>query len=795
MAKSIQKVAVIGSGVMGAAIAAHVANAGFPVLLLDIVPKDASDRNALAKRALEKLAKANPAPFTSPKKMALVTPGNLEDDIAKIKEVDWVIEAVIEKLEIKKDVYRKINIHRKEGAIVSSNTSTIPLANLVEGMPADFQRNFVITHFFNPPRYMRLLELVTSAQTNSDTQKCIRHFCDVHLGKGVVDCKDTPGFIANRIGCFWLEIGLLEAMRLNVTVEEADAVMGKPMGIPKTGVFGLMDMIGIDLLPLIAKEMSDHLPKDDRFREIYKEPPLITRMIKEGMTGRKGSGGFYRLKEDGGKKSKEVMDLATGEYRPEKKVKAEEKKELRATLTAANPVGSFAWGVMSETLSYAASLVPEIADDIKSVDEAMKLGYNWKYGPFELIDRMGTKESSGPKWFAEKLKLEGRKVPPILEKVGDGTFYKEAEYKQYFDLSGSYKDIKPVDGAWMLADYKRGKKPIKKNGSAALWDMGDGVACFEFTAKMNSLDPDVLTLLTESVEIVKKDYKALVIGNDGDDFSVGANIGVLLYVANLAAWKVIDGIIKQGQDAVMALKYAPFPVVGAPAGRVFGGGCEILLHCDAIAAHVETYCGLVEVGVGLVPGWGGCKEMLFRQIRARYNEERAIAKMGRMFSFISPVKTMNTMPPILKAFEYISTAKVSRSAEEMKSMLILPAKHKIVMNRKRVLSEAKAMALELAKGYKAPEPQTINLPGKTARAAMYMGVESFVKSGKATKHDEVVSKAVAQVLSGGDTSIHKPMTEQQVLDLEREVFVKMVKNPDSLARIEHMLETGKPLRN
>lgn len=785
----IKKVAVIGSGVMGAAIAAHIANSGTPVLLLDIVPEGAANRNQLAEAAIEKLLKTDPAPLTHPRKAKLMTPGNLEDDLDKLKEVDWIIEAVLERLDIKHNVYRKIDAARKAGSIVSSNTSTIPLHQLIEGMSDTFQRDFLITHFFNPPRYMRLLELVTGPKTRADAAGIMREFCDVHLGKGVVDCNDTPGFIANRIGCFWMTAGVVEAMRLGLTVEEADAIMGKPVGIPKTGVFGLLDLIGIDLMPLIAKAFESTLPPSDPFRQIYQEPDLIKKMIADGYTGRKGKGGFYRLNTEGGKKQKEAIDLSTGNYRLPQEVRLESieaaKEGLQKLVTHPDKGGQYAWSVLSQTLHYAASLVPEIASDITAVDAAMRTGYNWKYGPFELIDRMGAD------WFAERIKAEGKTLPPLLN--GQPLYTKD---RQYLDISGTYKPIRTEPDAWMLAEKKYGQKPVAKNGSAALWDIGDGVLCLEYTSKMNAVDPMTLEMIQKSIEIVKTGgYKGLVIGNDSDNFCVGANIGFLLYSANMAGWKIIENTIKQGQDTYMALKYAPFPVVTAVSGMALGGGCEVLLHSDAVQAHVETYTGLVEVGVGVIPGWGGCKEMLIRQKAERLKEAGVAAKLGRMFKSIGLVHTANTMPSISKAFEYIALAKVAKSAEEARDMLILREGDRITMNRKRLLPDAKKRVLELAPGYTPPEPVTIQLPGRTARAALFMAINGFVKSGKATAHDEVVSKTLAEVLSGGETSIHKPLTEQNLLDLELQMFMKLIRTRGTLDRIEHMLENGKPLRN
>lgn len=797
----IKKVAVIGSGVMGSGIAAHIANSGTQVVLLDIVPKDAgSDRSKLAKGAIERMLKADPAPLTHKRKAKLITPGNIEDDISLISDADWIIEVVLENLDVKRDLYKKIAQVRKPKSIVSSNTSTIPLKHLMEGLSEEFRKHFIITHFFNPPRYMRLLELVVEEETDPGAVSIIREFCDVNLGKGVVQCNDTPGFIANRIGCFWMTVGVLEAMRLGVTVEEADLVMGKPVGIPKTGVFGLLDLIGIDLMPLIASELSKTLPASDEFLKIYQQPKLIKDMIADGYTGRKGKGGFYRLNTEGGKKQKEVKDLKTGEYYPAAKPKLESVDGARDGLIKlvehSDIGGQYAKTVLVQTLGYAASLIPEIANDITSVDEAMRLGYNWKYGPFELIDRLGDGETSGAKWLAGELTKLGKPVPEILAKAGDGKLYKTENDKRYFfNIGGQYDEIKVASDGWMLADKKLGKKPVVKNPSASLWDIGDGILCLEYTSKMNSVDPLILEMMQKSVDIVKKDFKGLVIGNDADNFCVGANIGVLLFAANVAAWKQIREIIKQGQDAYMGLKFAPFPVVTAVSGMALGGGCEILMHSDAVQAHIETYTGLVEVGVGIVPGWGGCKEMVIRQVDARLKDQGTVAKMGRMFSILSPIKTVNTMPAISKAFENIATARVAKSAEEAKDMLILLDKDGITMNRRRLMSDAKKKCLDLSVGYKAPEMRKISLPGKTAKVALDMAINSFVKSGKATAYDEVVSKALARVLSGGRTDITKTLTEQDLLDIELDIFMELIKNKGTMDRIEHMLETGKPLRN
>lgn len=783
----IKKIAVLGSGVMGSGIAAHCANAGLEVLLLDIVKPGEKNRNALTEKAIERQLDAKPAPgFTHKNNAKRVTCGNLEDDLDKLKDVDWIIEAVLEKLEVKQDVYKKIDAKRKKSSIVSSNTSTLPIHELMNGLPAGFAKDFMITHFFNPPRFMRLLEVVKGKDTRADAFDTIRAFADVTLGKGVVECKDTPGFIANRIGVFWMMLGLLEAMELNIPVEAADAVMSRPVGIPKTGVFGLFDLIGIDLMPLIAKEMLHTLPKEDPFVKIYQEPPLVTKMIKDGFTGRKGKGGFYKLEKDGEKKIKQVIDLKTGEYYVQpKKVDmpsvAAGKQGLKAVVESPDIGGKYAWAVLSGTLHYAAMLIPEISDSIADVDAAMKTGYAWKFGPFEMIDKMGVD------WFAEKLAAEKIPVPPILEKAKGKTLYKVENGQRFaIDINGKYQPIVPPKGSLMLSDIKLGKKPVAKNPSASLWDLGDGIACLEFTSKMNSIDLDILGMIEQALDLVKKDFKGLVLGNDGDNFSVGANLGLMLMAANMAAWKDISEMIKRGQAATMALKYAPFPVVASLSGMALGGGCEMVLHSNAVAAHIESYPGLVEVGVGLIPGWGGCKEMLLRYLGQKE------VKGGMIGSMIA---TGGAMPAISKVFEQIAMAKVAGSAEQAHDMKILHESDRITMNRTRVLADAKARCLEMAKDYKAPAPATLHLPGGTARVALSMAVEGFAKAGKATPHDVVVCKVLARVLSGGDTDMSDALTEQQVLDLEHEAFMELVKTKGTLARIEHMLETGKPLRN
>jgi 3-hydroxyacyl-CoA dehydrogenase len=524
------------------------------------------------------------------------------------------------------------------------------------------------------------------------------------------------------------------------------------------------------------QSMKATLPPHDPFFEVAEIPPLLERMIADGYTGRKGKGGFYRLNREGGRKVKESIDLQSGEYRVSKKPSLESvsaaKQGLRALLEHPDEGGRYAWRVLSKVLSYAASLVPQINDHLYAVDEAMRLGYAWKYGPFELIDRIGGA------WFTERLRAEGMAVPPLLEAAGDRAFYRvEDGVLQYLTTEADYCDVPRPEGVMLLADIKLRGAPLAKNASAALWDIGDGVVCLEFTSKMNAMDPQIMGMIRKAIELVPaQGYKALVIYNEGTNFSAGANLGLLLFAANLAMWSEAEAMVKEGQDTYMALKYAPFPVVGAPSGMALGGGCEILLHCDALQAHAETYVGLVEVGVGVIPGWGGCKELLTRWT-------------------LNKRRPGGPMPPVIKAFETISVASVAKSAAEAGDYLFLREGDGISMNRDRLLADAKAKALSMVEGYTPPEPVEINLPGATAQVAMEMAVEGFAKLGKVTPHDRVVAGALMEVLSGGDTDVTELLSEADLLALELKYFMRLARHPDTLARMEHMLETGKPLRN
>jgi 3-hydroxyacyl-CoA dehydrogenase len=645
-------------------------------------------------------------------------------------------------------------------------------------MPARFAADFMITHFFNPPRYMPLLELVAGEKSRAEAVKELAEFGDRVLGKGIVHCHDTPGFVANRIGTFWLQCAVVETRDRGLTIEEADAVMGRPLGIPKTGVFALLDLVGLDLMPKVDASLAATLPKDDAYQGLRRPFPLLQKMIAEGYTGRKGKGGFYRLNKANGARVKEAVDLESGDYAVAAKpslasVSAARRGGAKALVAHPDKGGLFAWAVMSQTLAYAASLVPEIVDDIPSVDRAMRMGYNWKFGPFELLDKLGAKE------VAERLKEEGRAVPPLLEKAAaaEGFYRVKDGRQQYLTVKGDYADVVRGEGVLLLSDVKLKGAPLAKNGSASLWDIGDGVVCLEVHTKMNTMDPEVFKIMAKAVEIVPKSHKALVVYNEGSHFSAGANLGLAMFAANVGAWPMIEDMVAEGQKVYTALKRAPFPVVAAPSGLALGGGCEILLAADAVQAHAESYIGLVEVGVGVVPAWGGCKELLSRFAR-------------------DPKRPKGPMPPVAAAFETIGLAKIAKSAFEAKEIGYLRGSDHVTFNRERLLADAKAKALSLVEGYKAPEPIELFLPGPSGKASLAFALRDLVAKGQATEHDSVVATELAEVLTGGaKADFTEPMSEDAILKMERAAFMRLVKTPGTLARVEHMLETGKPLRN
>ena len=782
----IEKVTVIGAGLMGSGIAAQVANAGIPVNLLDIVPKDAVNRNTISQSAISRMLK--PVKLGSPSQLMhrdnarLITAGNLEDDLDLMADSDLIIEVVIEKLEIKHEVFKKIEEYRKKSSIVTSNTSTIPRSQLVDGMPKSFRNDFFITHFFNPPRYLRLLEIVASKQVDSEKLKTITDFCDIKLGKEVVICNDTPGFIGNRIGMFWSLTAMVEAFKADLTVDEADAIMGRPIGAPKTGVFALGDVVGLDLIPHVTESLSHNLPVNDDYNLGVKEQSqlgidiLLKEMVSAGYTGRKGKGGFYRINNSSGNRIKESRSLKTGEYYTSIKSNLDSikiaRKGLRALVEFDDKGGKYAWKVLSKTLRYAASLVPGITQNIVNVDNAMKNGFLWKKGPFQMLDELG------PSWFAAKIIEDGLEVPELLMKVGENNFYKDGdEVSSYFNVNGKYSNIEKVEGYLSVKEIKRGQKSLFKNSSASLWNMGDGILLAEFHSKMNAMDPQIMEVLNEASTICENgNFKGLVIGNDGSNFSAGANLGLSSFVANVGAWDEAEKFVFGGQMAFMMLKHGNFPVVGASSGLAIGGGCEVLLACDSIQAHSESYIGLVEVGVGLVPAWGGCKEMI-----TRWNGDPNLPK--------------GPMASIVKIFENVGTAKVASSAQEAKSLKFLNLEDGITMNRSRLLHDAKEKCLSLVENYKAPLPKEHNLPGPSGKATLDLAVKDLVKAGHATPHDVTVTDYLAYILTGGDTDPTELVSDDKILEMEREGIMALMKTEKTMDRIESMLTTGKPLRN
>ncbi len=775
MTHDIRKVAVIGAGVMGAGIAAHCANAGLTVLLFDR-PSDAGDPTSIAKGAIEKLKKTNPAALMRASFANRITPCNTRDDLAKLADCDWVIEAIIEKLEAKHTLYASLAKVVGPHTLLSSNTSTIPLAELVKGLPATLQPRFAITHFFNPPRYMRLLELVGGPATAPATLQALEQVCDVALGKQVVHANDTPGFIANRIGTYWLHAATTLALAQGITVEEADAVLGKPAATGSIGIFGRLDMVGLDLMPHVLTSMQAALPATDAFQALGPIPALLPEMIAAGLTGRKGKGGFYKLDEA---KKKLARNLKTGDYAPAQKPKlaavgASKKGGLQALLTHPSAPARYADAVLSRTFAYALSLLGEAGNTLADLDAGMTLGYAWKYGPVQQVDKLGTA------WFAEHLQGMGLSVPDIL-RVANGRrlFMRGAKGEALqLTLKGTYIPVVRPAGVIELADFTR-RKPLHKNLSAALYDMGDGVALFSMHSKMNTFDPFALSMLQRAPKLAKaRGFKALVIANPGDNFSFGANLLMLQVLLWLRLYPLVGWVVRHGQSVMQSLKYAPLPVVCAPQGMALGGGAELVLHSQHVVASAESYIGLVEAGPGIIPGWGGCKELL-----------------GRAFS--APNRKGGPMPPIAQTFETIATAKVGKSAYECMDLGFLRPTDTVVMNPTRVLAVAKAKALELAaRTHQTETPHSYPLPGPTALTALGLALHDFALKGLATPHDRVVGTGLAKVLSGGSTDITaEPLTEADLLKLEQREFVQLCKTKGTHARVAYLLKTGKPLRN
>jgi 3-hydroxyacyl-CoA dehydrogenase len=772
-----KSVAIIGSGVMGSGIAAHCANAGLDVVLLDIVPKGAIDRNELGLNALKNIKDSNPEMLMNKEFINRIKIGNIDDDMQLLSSVDWIIEVVVERIDVKHNVYENIAKYRKKGSLVSSNTSTIPRNQLVEGMDEEMASCFIITHFFNPPRYLTLLEVVGGKEVSSTLVSDFINFADINLGKDVVVCNDTPGFIGNRLGVYHIQRSINCAIDLELTIEETDAMLGRPIGHPKTGVFGLMDLVGIDLIPHIFSSMLDHLSETDPLRQQIRNQELITEMISNGWVGRKGKGGFYRLNKETGTGVKEARNLKTGEYNPVNR-KAEfpsakrGKKGLSALVSAEDKGAKLVREVLIDTLSYACQLIPEVTSDINSIDIAMKVGYSWKKGPFEMIDELSSN------WLINELEKKEKTIPDFLKLARDSKFYKEQDGSLFgLNTDGKYSIVdRPIEKI-SIVDLKRKGEPIKRNGSASLWDFGDEILLVEYHSKMNTVDPTILEMLLSAVQLAEEGHwKGIVIGNDGKNFCAGANLGLALFAANLGAWAEVEQFVQSGQDAYMALKYCTIPVVSAATGLCLGGGCEVLMHSDAVQAHSESYIGLVEVGVGIIPAWGGCKELISR-----------LSQNGRA--------TKGPMGAVMKAFEIIGTAKVAKSAHQAQEIGYLSKSDKITMNRSRLLYDAKITCLDLATNYIPPEPPIFELPGPSGKAALDLAVADMLLSGIATPHDVVVADVLATILSGGNTSHLHQMNVEDILYLEREGIIKLSKNVNSMDRMEHMLVNGKPLRN
>ena len=779
MPKTIKKVAVIGSGVMGSGIAAHCANAGCEVLLLDIVDDESSDRNIIAKNAIKYMHKSNPEMLMQRKNSKLITPGNIDDDLHKLIDCDWVIEVIIENLDIKKKLYKKLAQNIGKDTILSSNTSTIPRSELITDMANDLSSRFLITHFFNPPRYLPLLEVVSSPEVNADVLDRFCTFADIDLGKRVTICNDSPGFIGNRLGIYFIQRAYKATIDHGLSIEQADAMLGRPIGLPKTAVFALMDLVGIDLIPHVTGSLVSHLGENDPFHKIAGVgKDTITSMIDEGYTGRKGKGGFYRLNRENGKKIKEARSLITGEYKTAKRKagfpSAKMGKRGIAEIMDCDDKGAeFVTDVLLDSLSYAAYIVPEVSEDIYAIDGAMKVGYNWKKGPFEMMDAIG------PKSMVNRLNDSNKSVPPFLALAAEKGMFYGIDSGEITRLSpnGEMVKIERNEETLTVADLKRRGKPLERNASASIWDMGDQVLLVEYHTKMNAMDPMNMEMLLNAVDMAENEgWKGVVIGNDAANFCAGANLGLALFAANLAAWKDLDDFIGLGQDTYQTLKFSEVPIVAASAGLCLGGGAEVLMHCDAIQAHSESYVGLVEVGVGIIPAWGGCKEYL-----------------GRIKEF--GLVSNGPMGAVMKAFEVIGTAQVAKSADQAQTMGFLGPNDRITMNRDRLLSDAKKTLIELSKDYSPPEPRTYSLPGPSGKAALELAVNDLALSGKVTPHDIVVTNALAEILTGGDTDITDILEEDDILAMEKIAITTLAKNTDTLDRMQHMLETGKPLRN
>ena len=805
--KRIHKVAVLGAGTMGARIAAHFANTSVPSLLLDIVPPDAGGqaRNKIAAAGLDGARKSKPAAFFEPSLARLVTIGNFEDDLKRLADVDWIIEAVVENLDIKRALLKKVEAVRKAGSIVTTNTSGLPVAKISEGFSDDFRRCWFGTHFFNPPRYMRLLELIPTPDSDRSLIDTVAHFCDVQLGKGVVFAKDTPNFIANRIGTF----SVLNVMRLmqemDLSIEEVDALTGPAVGWPRSATFRTIDLVGLDILGHVVSNMTQNV-RDER--SDLQIPGFFRQMLERKWLGDKTKGGFYKKVKsgDGGDDERLALDWKTLEYHPRQKAKfaaldmAKNVDDTGARVRMllgdagaaqkADKAAAFVWSALADLWTYSANRIPEIADSVVEIDRAMRLGFNWELGPFELWDAAGVEST------VAYMKKEGRQVAANVERLlnsGQKSWYaddaRSPSGKRYWDLAtGNSQPVTVPAGVWSVEVAKKSNGVVRKNSGASLVDLGDGVACIQFHSKMNALGADIISLILQTLKPggPGDNFDAFVVTNDAQNFSVGANLMLLLMSVQEEEWDEVDMAIRQFQGMTQAIKFSPKPVVIAPFGLALGGGCEISLHAASRQPHAELYMGLVEVGVGLLPGGGGCKEMLLRAV----DSAASIRPDGRG-------ESVEMMEAIKKTFETIATAKVATSANEARGFGFLSESDRITMNRERVLSDAKVRALEFVKaGYEPPVMRTnIPAPGENILAALKMGVYLMRQGNFISDHEQKLGNKIAEVLCGGNITPGTPISEQYVLDLEREAFKSLCGEKKTQERIQFTLKTGKTLRN
>ncbi len=808
MGTEIRKAAVLGAGVMGSGIAAHLANAGIPVLLLDIVPPEltAEDekkgltkddprfRNKFSAAGLQGIKKSKPAALYSKRFLPLIEIGNFEDDWDKLADCDWIVEVVVERLDIKQQIFERVDEVRKPGSLISSNTSGLSIAGMTEGRSEDFKQHFLVTHFFNPVRYMRLLELVAGEETLPEVIDFFTEFGRFRLGKGIVFGKDTPNFIGNRIGTFGIAATFNAMMDMDYQVDEVDAITGPAMGHPSSASFGTVDLVGIDVLAHVTNTIYEGCA-DDEQREVFKVPEFISKMIEAGSLGRKtrDKGGFYRIqKEADGSKTKLVIDWKTGEYRSKErpnipslkqaKKTHDVKERLRGLVFADDRAGAFAWRLLRDTLAYSSVRFGEISDSIVDIDNALRWGYNWDLGPFETWDVLGVAK------VVEKMESDGVKPAPWVTEMlaaGHETFYTEsAEGRQYYDPATKTYLKEPRPETFLFFDEIKldEKKIVFGNKSASLVDIGDGVACVEFHSalqpRMNPIDDQVMEVMTKGLEIAQRDFRGLVIHHQGENFSVGANLLMVLEGIQANQWAAIDDMIRRFQNMTRNLLKAQIPVVTAPFAFTFGGGCEITMGGDRVCAAAETYMGLVEVGVGVIPAGGGCWAML----------ERVLEGIDE------PV--LSNLPFIRIAFENIGMAKVATSGEEARDRKFLRLSDKVEINRDQQLWTAKRMAIAMAEeGYTPPLPKKLHLPGKEGLATLEMMLHNMKLTHWISSHDEKIARHLGRILTGGDTTINDPVDEQTILDLEREAFLSLCGEPKTQDRISYMLVNNKPLRN